>query len=266
MPAARNEPQRAVLGPTLWMVVSGALHAATFFALGAVPLDTPRALDDIVEVSLVEEPAPAAQPPAQEPAPEPPVPEAPAPPPKPALRPAAKAPKEPPKPSNEPPAAAKEEIADFSGTTLSGQGGWTSAVGNNAAMDRPIGSPDALATGRKRDGVAGGVVGGTGVRVVPESDLSRRPTPPDNAVLNAALERCYPKTARQQGIEGVSRIRVRVLASGKLQSLATLSETYPGFADACRCSLRDIVFQPGLDRTAQPVAADIAYTCRFTVE
>lgn len=267
MPAARNEAPKSAL----WLGLSVAVHAATFFVLGIVPAAPMRATDDIVEVSLVEEPPPPppvveeAPPEEAEPEPEP-EPEPVKPPPKPAKPAATKPPKEPPPPSKEPPAPAEETIADFSGTTLTGQGGWASAVGSGGSMDKPIGAPNAVATGANRAGVAGGVVGGTGTRVVPESDLSRRPSAPNAALLNAALERCYPKSARQQGIEGVARIRVRVLASGKLQPLATLSETYPSFAEACKCSLRGMSFQPGLDKSGQPVATDIPYTCRFTVE
>ena len=84
--------------------------------------------------------------------------------------------------------------------------------------------------------------------------------------LNAALEKNYPKSAKQQGVEGVARIKVRVLASGKLQPLATLSETYPGFAGACKASLRDISWRPGLDQAGQPVATDIPYKCEYIID
>ena len=269
MPAARNEPARRV-GP-LSFVLSVGVHAATFVGLGAFPLDPPPKLDEVVEVSLVQEPAPAPEPEpvVTEPAPETPQPvpdPAPVKPPPKAAERAPRAPKTPPPPSSAPPAPAQEEVADFSGTTLTGQGGWASAVGTGGAMDAPIGSPDGVNTGRQRAGVAGGVVGGTGVRVVPEGDLSRRPKPPSADVLNAALEKSYPKSARQQGIGGKARIRIRVLASGKLQPLATLSETYPGFAESCKTSLREMTFQPGLDGTGQPVATDIVYSCDFNVE
>jgi periplasmic protein TonB len=244
--ALANEAVRGALT----LVLSVAVHAAVFTGLGLMRVDTVRPSDDIVEMALVDEPAP---PPVE---------------PKPVER-APKPPKEPPPPPPEqapPPAPAEETIADFSGTTLTGESGWVSAVGSGAPMDGPIGKAGAKVTGRNVAGVPGGVIGGTGIRVVPEGDLSRKPKPPSADVLNAALERSYPKSARQQGIEGVARIKVRVLASGKLQPIATLSETYPGFADACRSSLRDVNFQPGLDRVGQPVATEIPYTCRFTVE
>jgi protein TonB len=133
-------------------------------------------------------------------------------------------------------------------------------------MNGPIGSPTGVVSGRNKAGVAGGVVGGTGERVLGPDDLSRGPLPPSSDLLNAALERSYPKAARSQGVEGVARIRLRVHASGKLQPLATLSETYPGFAEACKTSLREMSFQPALDKVGQAVATDITYKCDFTVE
>ncbi|MDB4985640.1 MAG: Ferric siderophore transport system, periplasmic binding protein TonB, partial [Myxococcaceae bacterium] len=164
------------------------------------------------------------------------------------------------------PAAAEETLADFSGTTLTGQGGWASAVGNGAPMNGPIGSSTGVATGRVRAGTAGGVIGGTGLRIVPEGELSRRVKPPGADVLNAALERSYPKALFQQGIEGVARIRLRVLASGKLVPLNILNETSAGFGEACKASLRDIAFEPALDRAGQPCATEIPFSCRFSVQ
>ena len=266
MAALANE---AVRGP-LTLVMSVAVHAAAFLGLGLLRIDNVRPNEDIVEMALVEQPrAPEPEPDEAEPTPEPepePEPEPVKPPPKPVER-APKAPKEPPpEPQAAPPAPAEEAIADFTGTTLTGESGWVTAVGSGAPMEKPIGKPGAQVTGRNVSGVTGGVIGGTGMRVVAEGDLSRKPKPPSADILNAALERSYPKSARQQGIEGVARIKLRVLASGKLQPIATLSETYPGFADACRSSLREVSFQPGLDDAGQPVATEIPYTCRFTVE
>jgi protein TonB len=265
LPAARNDASRLGGMNTAGLLLSVAVHAGTFMALGLVPGDVPIAPLAAVEMEVVEQPAPP--PPVEEP---PPVAEAepvPAPPPKPVVQRAPKAPKEPPPPEEAtPPAPAEETIADFSGTTLTGSGGWATSVGSGAPMDAPIGAPTAAVTGRNKAGVAGGVVGGTGERVLGPGDLSRGPLPPSSDLLNAALERSYPKAARQQGIEGVARIRLRVHASGKLQPLATLSETYPGFAEACKSSLREVSFQPAVDKAGQAVATDITYKCDFTVE
>ncbi len=255
------------------LVVSVAVHAFTFLVMGWFP--PPQDMlpkSDTVELTVIEEmpePEPELVPepePEAEPEPESePEPIKPAPVPKVA----AVAPKQPPQPETpEPPAAAEETLADFTGTTLvgEGEGGWVSAVGSGASMDKPIGKAGAAVTGRTRSGAAGGVIGGTGLRVVPLSDLSRKPGAPSQDALNAALERSYPKSARQQGIEGVARIKIRVLATGKLQTLATVSETYPGFGDACRTSLRDLRFEPALDKQGQPVATEVPYICEFRVE
>lgn len=249
------------------IVLSAGAHLVTFVALGAVRIESAKPRAKEIEFSVVSEPQPAPEPPPSE-EPAPPVPEP--------VR-AVKVPRQvaSPKPvekappaTPEPPTAAPETLADFSGTTLTGEGagGWASAVGNNQAMTGPIGKANAVVTGRDRTGVQGGIVGGTGVRVLKESDLSRRPKPPSSDVLNAALERHYPKSARQQGIEGVARIKIRVLASGKVQPLATVSETYPGFAEACKASVRENDWAPGLDQGAQPGATDIEFKCEFLID
>ncbi len=251
------------------LVVSVAVHAFTFLALGWFPPpDDLLAKSDVVELTVIEEPPPVVEPapeatPEPEPAPEPaPV--------KPAPKPAAVvAPKEPPPPdAPPPPAAAEETLADFSGTTLvgEGEGGWVSAMGSGSAMDKPIGKAGAVVTGRSQPGVAGGVVGGTGLRVVAPSDLSRPPRIVSQAALDAALVRCFPKSAKQQGIEGVARTRVRVLPTGKIVVLAAVNETYPGFESACRCSLRDQTFEPPLDKNGKPVATEFSFTCEFAVD
>lgn len=271
MLAAVNEapPARAAWLSSAGVVLSVVAHVATFALLGAIqPPEAHQRLRPPVEVDVVTVPLPVPEPepaPVAEPAPAPPEPKP------------VRAPKPeravvaPDKPVDTRPAAAAEEtIADFSGTTLTGDaaGGWASAVGSGAAMNAPIGKPRAAVTGRDASGVAGGVVGGQGtsLRIVGDSDLSRRPQLPNQDLLNAALERSYPKPAKQQGVEGTARIRVRVFASGKLEPLATLNETFPGFAEACKASLRGLSFQPGLDRAGQPVATDIPYTCTFSVE
>jgi outer membrane biosynthesis protein TonB len=250
-------------------VLSAGVHVVVFFGLGTVRVDAAVPRDEVVEFTVVEEqPAEEAPPPPPPPAPEPepePKPE----PVKPRIKEASPAPvEEAPPPDPTPPAPAEETIADFSGTTLTGEGsgGWTTAVGSGAPMNAPIGKPKAAVTGRERDGTEGGAIGGTGTRVVSEADLSRSPKVPSAEALNEALKREFPKDAQQQGIEGVARIRVRVFATGKLSPLTVLSESYPGFAEACKRSLRDQRFEPGLDRQGQPVATDINFKCEFTLE
>lgn len=250
----------------LGVLLSGAVHGITFVALGAVqvtvePLRPPQE----VEFSVVEEkplePEPEPEP-VNEPEPEPePVKVVKAP------KPVAKAPE--PTKAAEPPPAAEETLADFSGTTLTseGVGGWASAVGSGAPMNAPIGKANAVVTGRDRAGVQGGVVGGSGgPRVVGEAELSRRPKAPNQDLLDAALQKHYPRGARDQGIEGGASIKIRILANGSVQVLATLSESYPGFAEACKASMRNQSWTPGLDSGGQPVATDIPFKCAFALE
>jgi protein TonB len=262
-----------VLSSAVSFLGSVLFHAAVFAVMGVFAVEEEVVANQEVEMEIIEqppppepEPEPEAVAPEPEPEPEPvkppPTPKAPAPPKEPEAEP-------PPPPPSAPPPAADETIADFSGTTLVGEGpgGWASAVGSGAPMNNPIGRAGAQVTGRDRPGVKeGGVIGGTGTKVVPLADLSRQPKQPSQGMLDEALKRSYPKLAKQQGIEGIARIRIRVLASGQVQPLATLSETYPGFADACRASLKELRFEPGLDKVGQPVATDVPYRCEFSVE
>jgi outer membrane biosynthesis protein TonB len=235
----------------------------TFVALGSVRIEPAvQQRPQEVEFSVLTEPEPE---PIAEPEPEaPPEPE---PEPVKAVKPKVVAPKPEEKAPEtpEPPAKAEETLADFSGTTLTseGAGGWASAVGNGAAMNAPIGKPNAVVTGRDRSGVQGGVVGGSGVRVVSADHLSRRPKAPSADLLNAALERHYPKAAREQGIEGAARIKLRVMPNGSIQALATISESYKSFAEACKAAMRELPWAPGLDENGQPAATDIPFDCEF---
>ena len=167
-----------------------------------------------------------------------------------------------PKAATPPPEA--ETPADFSGTTLTNDGpgpGWASAVGNGQAMHGPIGTPGAKVVGRSRDGVEG-PSRGADAPIVPLASLSRPPAPPD---LNAALERHYPEAARRQGTPGEAVLKARVTAEGRVRDLVVVSESAPGFGDACRATLRESVWSAPLDASGRPVATFVTYTCRFEV-
>ena len=71
--------------------------------------------------------------------------------------------------------------------------------------------------------------------------------------------------AKEQGIEGDARVRLRVMPNGSIQVLATMSESYVSFADACKKALRETAWTPGLDESGQPVATDIPFHCEFTL-
>jgi protein TonB len=162
-----------------------------------------------------------------------------------------------------PPPPQAETPADFSGVTLTNDGpgpGWGSAVGNGQAMHGPIGTAGAKVTGRS---VAGSGTGeGKGPPIVALGSLSRPPVPPD---LNGALEQHYPAEARRLGTPGQAVLKARVLPDGHMRDLVVVSQSAPGFGDACRATLRDSVWSAPLDKTGQPVATFVTYTCRFEV-
>ena len=154
-----------------------------------------------------------------------------------------------------------ETPADFSGVTLTNDGdgaAWASAVGNGAAMRGPVGAPGAKVTARA---VATPAPAGAPT-IVRLASLSRPPTPPD---LAGMLERHYPEAARRNGLAGQALLKARILPDGRARDLLVVSESAPGFGDACRATLRDSVWAPPLDREGHPVATLITYTCRFEV-
>ncbi|MGF1467484.1 MAG: energy transducer TonB [Sandaracinaceae bacterium] len=259
-----------------------ATHAALFYVLGlsfvfapARATVLPPAEVEVVTVTPEPEPEPE---PAEEPEPEPapveePEPEVEPPPPRPDPPPPERAvpPPLPPPPAEEPPPPAEEAPVDFTGMTLEGgaDSSWTSAVGNGQPMEGPVGAPGAQVTGRRVRGTRGGVVGGTGdpegPRTVALRDLSQRPSPPLGE-LRRLLERNFPRRAQQLGIEGRAVVRMRVASDGRVRPLGVVSESYEGFGDACRQTLRQSPrWQPPVDRAGNPVDTITSFTCTFTI-
>jgi outer membrane biosynthesis protein TonB len=161
-----------------------------------------------------------------------------------------------------PPPPQAETPADFSGVTLTNDGpgpGWASATGNGQAMKGPIGTPGAKVTGRS---IAGGGEAPQAPPVVALGSVSRPPVPPD---LNGALERHYPAEARRQGTPGQAVLKARILPDGHVRDMVLLSQSAPGFGDACRATLRESVWSAPLDKAGQSVATFVTYTCRFEV-
>jgi len=237
-----------------WLLLLGmaslGVHAALFSALGRVrdgATHAPRRAPAQVTMEI------AARAPAP-PKPPPPTVEAPRPH---ALATRTKvAPRHEPTPVPQPPEA--ETPADFSGVTLTNDGngpGWASAVGSGAAMRGPVGAPGAKLTARA-------VAAPAQPSVVPLASLSRPPSPPD---LAGMLERHYPEAARRNGLAGQALLKARILSDGHARDLIVVSESAPGFGDACRATLRDSLWTPPLDRDGRPVATLINYTCRFEV-
>jgi protein TonB len=243
-------------GLLVLLLISVAAHAALFGGLGGrwEPGDKskPRKRPPTEMTVTVKPPPPAPKPPEAKPAPKAAAPKI-----------AARAPAPPPDAPPPPPPEA-ETPADFSGTTLTNDGpgeGWASAVGNGEAMHGPIGRPGAKVTKRALEGTAEGTPAKT-APVVALASLSRPPEPPD---LNGALERHYPEAARKQGTPGQAVLKARITAEGQVRELVVVSQSAPGFGDACRATLRESTWSPPLDKDGQPVATFISYTCRFEV-
>jgi protein TonB len=245
--------------------ISVGAHMAWMGLLGFMPSPL-VALRHEVEMEIVEpEPPPPPPPPPQAAEPEKP-PEPPAP--RPKLAPKLAAPKPadaPPPPQNEPPPAAEAPV-DLTGVTLTGNEGasWSSAVGNGSALQGPAARIGKV-TGRDRAGSNSGVVDGRGAStLVAEASLSRKPVQPDG--MNELLQQNFPPRARAQGVAGTARLRVRILADGRVGELQVLRESGDyGFGAACQKTLRMRRWQPPLDRHGAPVATEITYTCEFDV-
>lgn len=158
--------------------------------------------------------------------------------------------------------ALAESPADFSGTTLTnGNGaGWASATGNGEAMHGPVGRPGAKVTSRQVESAAPVKAGAPAVVAV--ADLSRPPVPP---ALDEALERNYPSEARRTGQSGKAVVRARISAQGGAEDILVVSESAPGFGDACKRTLSGSHWTAPMDRDGRPVATVIQYTCRFVV-
>jgi outer membrane biosynthesis protein TonB len=240
----------------LLVVISVAAHAAMFATLGRADASARGGRKRRPAQVTMEVSPPRPAPPPPQPADKPP------PPPRPVARRLAgrtAAPAEAPPP---PPAAAPppESPADFSGVTLTNDGagpGWASAVGNGASMHGPIGRPGARVTARTVEGTPP-----EGPPLVELASLSRPPAPPD---LAGELERHYPETARRQGLAGQAVLKARITPEGRARDLILISQSTPGFGDACRATLRESIWSAPLDRDGRAVATLVTYTCRFEV-
>jgi protein TonB len=153
-------------------------------------------------------------------------------------------------PDAPPPAA--DAIADFTATVLASDGpgiaiGVGTAGGAPNASIRAKTPPPALPIAPRH---------------VAATNLSRLPRPP---ALDGALERQYPAAARNAGVSGIATLKVEILADGRVGAAVALSESYPGFANACERTVRTARWEPPLDRDGRTVATEITYTCRFEV-
>lgn len=240
------------------LATSAAAHLIVFTSLGFIPPPSQVLAMRDVEMEVLE-------PEKKEEPPPPPPPEPPPPEPEPQRK--APAPKaaEPEPPPEQPAAPPPEEIADFTGETLTAEGGssWSSAIGSGGALKGPVGKigprPEAPAPVAAKTGPVG-------PRFVPVASLARKPQPPSG--LNALLERNYPRRARLQGVEGKAVVRFRVLPSGKPHSMKVVSESLAGFDFGTECmrTLREAPpWLPPLDAKGLPVETEINFSCSFEV-
>ena len=248
-----------------WVVLAIATHAAFLGVMPQTPVGAgPENGIDAVAVSIVEEPE-EPEPPVEEP--EPPEPERVKPPPKPKTF---KAPKDPPPEKlEEPPAAAPETPVAFDNVVLTNEGdepsSWAVDPGSGESREGPIGRPDAVVTGRSREGVLGGIIGGSGEGVVVDvGDLSRQPIPPP---LKQKLEKLYPKKARQEGVEGSADARLYVSPAGLPLKIRILDEDPDGygFGAACKKALQGEKWKPPIDRDGKPVTTRVTFRCGFEI-
>jgi TonB family protein len=255
---------------TGWVVLAIAMHAAFLGVMphASAPTAGPAQGPDTVPVAIVDEPIateprapPEQSPPAPEPAPQPVKP-----PPTPKTF---KAPKAPPKPPPEPPAAAPETPVEFDNLVLTNEGdepsSWTVEPGSGKSREGPIGRPDAVVTGRSREGVVGGVIGGAGTGVVVEvGDLSKQPIPPS---LKQKLEKLYPKKARQEGVEGEAVLRLQIGPDGLPSKIRIVSESPDGYklGNACVKTLQGEKWQPPIGKDGKPVTTRVTYRCGFEI-
>ena len=249
-----------------WLVLAIATHAAFLGLMPNAALGPgPEGPVETVAVSIIEE-EPTPPEPEEAVEEEPPEPEPVAPPPKPKTF---RAPKESPAAPEEPPAAAPETPIAFDNIVLTNEGdepsSWATNPGSGETREGPIGRPDAVATGRSREGIVGGVVGGMGVGVVVDvGDLSKKPIPP---ALRQKLEKLYPKKARQEGVEGGATIRLLIGPDGVPSKIRVISVDPPGyeFERACANALKGEKWQPPLDKDGKPVATRVTYRCNFEI-
>ncbi|MGB8332036.1 MAG: energy transducer TonB [Polyangiales bacterium] len=251
---------------TGWIVLAIAMHAAFLGLTPRVPGGSGvEGSLDAVAVSIVDEKIVADEPEvaaAEEPAEPEPV--------RPPQTPKTfRAPKEPPAEPKEPPAAAPETPIAFDNVVLTNEGdepsSWAMDPGSGESREGPIGRPDAVVTGRSRDGIAGGVVGGTGLGIVVDvGDLSKQPIPPS---LKQKLEKLYPKKARQEGIEGEVVIRLQIGPDGLPSQIRVISEDPAGYelGRACVKTLQGERWEPPIGKDGKPVTTRVTYRCGFEI-
>ena len=152
---------------------------------------------------------------------------------------------------------------DLTGVTLSsGDGSWSSAIGNGS----PITGPLKMGSGAPRVGERSAPTDAKPserIRVLGAEDLSRRPQPP---ALGDLLRGNYPVEARRLGLEGFARVRARIDPDGVARACTVLAATDRSFGEACRRTVDGSIWSPPVDLQGRTVSSHIQYTCRFEVQ
>jgi protein TonB len=235
------------------LAMSTAAHLVVFTMLGLVPPPSEVLAMEDIEIEVMEPEPPKVEPPP-EPPPPPPEPE-----PKQPVQRAQPEAAPPPEPEAAPP---PEEVADFTGVTLTGgDGSWSTVVGSGAPLKGPVGK---IKTAAEPQQAAKAL---PGPRFVPAGSLARKPQQP--AGVSALLKQNYPRRASMQGIGGKTRVMLRILPSGRAVDIKVAEESPDGygFATACIKTIRESPpFVPGLDRSGAAVATEVPFTCTFEID
>jgi TonB family protein len=166
-------------------------------------------------------------------------------------------------PADRPAPVPPEAPIDLTGVTLSsGDGSWSSAVGNGQPMTGPLKTGSGAAHSARPNPPAGAPPVER-IRVLRAEDLSRRPAPP---ALGNLLRNNYPVEARRLGLEGLARVRARIDPDGVARACTVLSATDRSFGEACRRTVEGSIWSPPVDLQGRTVSSHIQYTCRFEVQ
>jgi len=235
---------------------SGLLHGVAYASLGFVPRSRPARLPVSSVVFEVQETR------AFETKPEP-VPKTPPDEPKPTERRAAA----PPTPQAPEPEPVKAPV-DLSGVTLTntdGAGGFAMPTGDGSVRTGALGPVGPkVASARPNDAPAPSVPASLRApELVASQDLSGRPEPPP---LDGALRALYPEEARRRSVSGSASLRVRIDTDGRVRAASVLSESFPGFGNACQRAVLGSRWSPPRDRNGRAVQTEVRYTCRFVVD
>jgi protein TonB len=247
----------------LSLLGSVALHGfavtqSTTEASNRSPLMRPPTFVELTKLEPPPEPPSVSPPPAPEPEPRP------APEPEPRLPPERPRPSPPiEQPVSEPAKAPSEAPPpELTGVTLTGGDGasFGTPEGNGAPRENAITVGAGRAVPAK---VARRAEPPAPLPALPLSQLSQRPVPPP---LEAALERNYPRQARQLGKSGEAKVRARIEPSGEIHVASVVSATSPDFGEACRRTLMGSRWSAPLDENGRRAATSVYYRCKFRID